>query len=91
LYIHYGCNGSTAIILPGIDHALQLACMTPLKRQPNGRIIDLIQWAGLILLIGFVYRHFGPDARTPITPAVIGVFGVAVFLLLGPTPLKFKE
>jgi hypothetical protein len=65
--------------------------MAPLKRQQTGRIIDLIQWAGLILLIGFIYRHFGPEARTPITPTVIGIFGVAVFLLLGPIPLKFKE
>ncbi len=65
--------------------------MAPLKPQQNGRIIDLIQWVGLILLICFTYRHFGPEARTPITPAVIGVFGAAVFLLLGPIPLKLKE
>jgi len=48
--------------------------MAPLKPQHHGRIIDLVQWMGLIVLIGFVYRHFGPEARTPITPAVIGVF-----------------
>jgi hypothetical protein len=65
--------------------------MTPIKRQQNGHIIDIIQWVGLVLLIGFTYRHFGPEARTPVTPAVIGVFGAAVFLLLGPIPLKFKE
>jgi hypothetical protein len=65
--------------------------MAPLKPQQNGRIIDLVQWVGLILLIAFTYRHFGPEVRTPITPAVIGIFGAAVFLLLGPIPLKFKE
>ena len=65
--------------------------MAPLKPQPTGRIIDIAQWMGLIFLIAFTYRHFGPQARTPITPAVIGVFGAAVFLLLGPIPLKFKE
>ena len=65
--------------------------MTPLKRQPNGHIIDIIQWVGLILLISYTYRHFGPEVRTPITPSVIGVFGAAVFLLLGPISLKFKE
>ncbi len=65
--------------------------MAPLKPQQTGRIVDMVQWMGLIVLIGFVYRHFGPEARTPITPAVIAIFGAAVFLLLGPLPLKFKE
>ena len=75
----------------GIVIAFMAIRMTPLKRQQNGRIIDIVQWVGLILLIGFIYRHFGPEARTPITPSVIGIFGAAVFLLLGPIPLKFKE
>jgi hypothetical protein len=65
--------------------------MIPIKRQQNGHLIDIIQWVGLILLVGFTYRHFGPEASTPITPTVIGIFGAAVFLLLGPIPLKFKE
>lgn len=65
--------------------------MAPLKPQQTGRIVDLVQWTGLILLMAFIYQHFGPEARTPITPSVIGVFGAAVFLLLGPLPLKFKE
>ncbi len=65
--------------------------MTPLKRQQNGHIIDIVQWVGLILLISFTHRHFGPEAHTPITPAVIGIFGAAVFLLLGPIPLRFRE
>ena len=65
--------------------------MTSFKRHQNGRIIDLIQWVGLALLIAFTYKHFGPEARTPVTPAMIGVFGVAVFLLLGPIPLKLKQ
>jgi hypothetical protein len=75
----------------GIVIALLNIRMIPLKRHQNGRIIDIIQWVGLILLIGFTHRHFGPEARTPITPSVIGIFGAAVFLLLGPIPLKFKE
>jgi hypothetical protein len=65
--------------------------MAPLKPQQNGRIVDIVQWMGLILLICFTYRHFGPEARTPITPTVIAIFGAAVFLLLGPIPLKFKQ
>jgi hypothetical protein len=65
--------------------------MAPLKPQKTGRIIDLIQWMGLIVLISFVYRHLGPEARTPISPAVIAIFSASVFLLLGPLPLKFKE
>jgi hypothetical protein len=65
--------------------------MAPLKPHHNGRLIDIVQWVGLILLIGFTYRHFGPEVRTPITPSVIGIFGAAVFLLLGPLPLKLKE
>jgi hypothetical protein len=65
--------------------------MTPLKRQQYGRLIDIVQWVGLILLIGFAYRHFGSEVRTPNTPSVIGLFGATVFLLLGPGPLKFKD
>lgn len=65
--------------------------MTSQPPKQTGRIVDIIQWMGLIALIGFTYRHFGPETRTPITPAVIGIFGAAVFLLLGPLPLKFKE
>jgi len=64
--------------------------MAPIKPQTN-RFVDLIQWVGLIALIAFVYRHFGPEVRTPISPAAIGIFGAAVFLLLGPIPLKFKH
>ena len=75
----------------GIINAFIQAHMAPLKRQQYGKIIDIVQWMGLIFLIGFIYRHFGPDARTPITPAVIGIFGAAVFLLLGPIPSKLKE
>ncbi len=77
--------------MAGIVNALMDINMTPIKRHQNGHVIDIIQWVGLILLIGFTYRHFGPEARTPITPTVIGIFGAAVFLLLGPIPLKFKE
>jgi hypothetical protein len=62
-----------------------------MKRHSNGHVVDIIQWVGLICLIAFTYKHFGPEARTPITPSVIGIFGAAVFLLLGPIPLKFKE
>jgi hypothetical protein len=65
--------------------------MTSFKRQQSGRTIDIVQWVGLTLLISFTYRHFGPEACTPITPAVIGIFGLAVFLLLGPISLKIKE
>jgi hypothetical protein len=65
--------------------------MAPLKPQQNGHMIDIIQLMGLILLIGFTYQHFGPEACTPITPSVIAIFGAAVFLLLGPISLKYKE
>jgi hypothetical protein len=62
-----------------------------LKPQQNGRFIESLQWMGLVLLIAFTYRHFGPEAQTPITPSVIAIFAVAVFMLIGPIPLKTKE
>jgi len=65
--------------------------MAPIKPQQSVRFIEIIQWTGLILLISFTYRHFGPEAHTPLTPGVLAIFGAAVFLLLGPIPLKFKE
>jgi hypothetical protein len=74
----------------GIVNAKNAHTMAPLKPQQNGRNIDLVQWMGLILLISFTYRHFGPEACTPITPSVIAIFGAAVVLLLGPLTLKFK-
>jgi len=64
--------------------------MAPLKPQHNGRIAEIAQWMGLILLICFTYRRFGPETCTPITPSAVAIFGAAVFLLLGPIPLKFK-
>jgi hypothetical protein len=45
---------------------------------------------GLLILISFVRRYFGPEAATPITPAVIAIFSVAVFVLLVPNPLKLR-
>jgi hypothetical protein len=65
--------------------------MSPLKTPNQSRLIDLIQWTGLLFVIGFTYRHFGPGATAPMSPAAIGVFGATVFLLLGPIPLKFKS
>ena len=77
--------------MAGIVNALMDINMTPIKRHQNGHVIDIIQWVGLILLIGFTYRHFGrkPARRSP-RPS-LAFLALAVFLLLGPIPLKFKE
>jgi hypothetical protein len=64
--------------------------MIPMKRhQVSG--LDLFRFAGLIVLIGFIYRHFGPGTHSPVTPSVIGVLAVGILMLMSPTILKMRQ
>lgn len=50
------------------------------KRQEWG--IEILQGGAFILLVGFVYRYFGPSATTPPTPEVFGLLTVCSILLV---------
>jgi hypothetical protein len=51
----------------------------------------LIQFTGLILLIGFIYRHFGPGTHPPGTSSVFIVVAAGSFVLMWLTSLKTPE
>jgi hypothetical protein len=51
----------------------------------------VIQAVGLVALIGFIYRHFGPQAQGPVTPSVVAVMATGVILLLWPMSLKTRH
>jgi hypothetical protein len=56
--------------------------MMPIRRHQIGAV-GVVQTTGLAALIVFIYRHFGPEAQGPVTPSVIAVVVVGVFLLIG--------
>jgi hypothetical protein len=58
-----------------------------MNRQPASGL-GIVQAMGLILLITFIYRHFGPEARSPVTPAIILIFSGGVFALIAPIALR---
>jgi hypothetical protein len=62
-----------------------------LERRHQIGASGVIQGAGLVVLIGFIYRHFGPGAPGPVTPAVMAILAAGVFLLLWPMSLKAKH
>jgi hypothetical protein len=64
--------------------------MTPLKRHPIGGP-DIVQFAGLLILIALIYKHFGPGVHAPVTLSVIFFFAIGLFLLAWPMSLKARE
>jgi hypothetical protein len=63
--------------------------MTPQRRHEAGGM-EVVQIIGLLILIGFIYRHFGPGAHSPVTPSVIAIFAAGLFLVVWPMLLKAK-
>jgi hypothetical protein len=61
-----------------------------MKRQPM-RGLDLFQVIGLIVLMGFISRHFGPGTHAPVTSSVIIVVVAGTFGLMWLTSLKARE
>jgi hypothetical protein len=51
----------------------------------------VIQATGLVALIAFIYRHFGPQAQGPVTASAVAVLVGGVFLLLWPMSLKTRH
>jgi len=51
----------------------------------------VIQGIGLLVLVGFIYRHFGPEAQGVVTPSAVAVLAAGVFLLLWPIRLSARH
>jgi hypothetical protein len=64
--------------------------MIPARRHQIG-VSDVVQFTGLMVLIGFIYRNFGPDAPGPVTPSAVAVLVAGVVLLLWPMRLKSRN
>jgi hypothetical protein len=64
--------------------------MTPLKRHQVGGP-EIVQFAGLLILIALIYKHFGPVVRTPVTLSALVIFAVGLFLLIWPMSLKARQ
>jgi len=64
--------------------------MTPQRRHQAGAM-EVVQFIGLVILIGFIYRHFGPGTHSPVTPSVIVIFATGLFLVGWPMLLKAKQ
>jgi hypothetical protein len=64
--------------------------MTPSKRHCGGAAA-VVQFIGLAILIGFIYRHFGPDASSTATPSVIAVLVAGMILVPWPISLKGRQ
>jgi hypothetical protein len=64
--------------------------MTPSKRHQMGAP-EIIQFVGLLILIGLDYKYFGRGDHIPLTLSAVIVFATGLFLLVWPMSLKPKE
>jgi hypothetical protein len=67
---------------------LKNIAMTSMNRHPASSGLGIVQAMGLILLITFIYRHFGPEAHARVTPAVVLILTGGVFALVAPMALR---
>jgi H+/Cl- antiporter ClcA len=64
--------------------------MTPSKRHQVGAP-EIIQFFGLLILIGMDYKYFGRTTHIPLTLSAVIVFATGLFLLIWPMTLKVKQ
>jgi len=73
--------------------ALYVLCcvgMTPLKRHQVGGP-EIVQFAGLVILIDMIYKYFGSGAPAHVTLSAVTFFAIGLFLLLWPMSLKTRQ
>jgi hypothetical protein len=63
--------------------------MTPLKRHQVGGP-EMVQFAGLLILIDMIYKYFGSGTQTHMTLSGFAVFAGGLFLLIWPMSLKTR-
>jgi hypothetical protein len=61
--------------------------MTPWKHHRIGAP-EIVESAGLVILIDMIYKYFGSGTHNPITPSAVTVFATGLFLLIWPMSLK---
>jgi hypothetical protein len=64
--------------------------MTPLKRHQVGAP-DIVQFAGLLILIDVICKHFGPGLHTHMTLSGLALLAAGLFLLIWPMSLKARQ
>jgi hypothetical protein len=64
--------------------------MTPSKRHQVGGP-EIVQLAGLLMLIDVIYKYFGAGANIPVTLSAMAVFAAGLFLFVWPMSLKARE
>src|SRR5271170_1159529 len=66
-----------------------LAGMTPLKRHQVGGP-EIVQCAGLVILIDMIYKYFGSGVQAHMTPSAFAFFAAGLFLLVWPMAMKTR-
>jgi hypothetical protein len=64
--------------------------MTPSKRHQVGGP-EIVQFAGLMILIDMIYKYFGSSVQAHVTPSAVAFFVTGLFLLLWPMSLKARQ
>jgi hypothetical protein len=64
--------------------------MIPARRHQI-EALAVIQVTGLMVLIGFIYRNFGPEAAGPVRPLTVAILVGGMLLLLWPMSLKSRH
>jgi hypothetical protein len=64
--------------------------MTPFKRHQVGAP-EMVQFAGLLIFIVVISKHFGPGAHIHMTLSAIAFLAVGLFLLIWPMSLKARQ
>ncbi len=62
-----------------------------LERRHQIGVSGVIQATGLVALIGFIYRHFGPGAQGPVTSSAVAILVAGVFLLFWSMSLRARR
>ena len=64
--------------------------MTPFNRHQVGAP-EIVQFAGLLIVIVVICKHFGPGLRGHMTLSTIAFLAAGLFLLIWPMSLKARQ
>jgi hypothetical protein len=69
---------------------LTKTAMTPFKRHQVGAP-EIVQFAGLLILIVVICKHFGPGLHAHLTQPAITFLAIGLFLMIWPMSLKARQ
>jgi len=64
--------------------------MTPIKRHHVGGP-EIVQFAGLLILIGVIAKQFGPGVHVHLTLSTVSLLAAGIFLWIWPMSLKARQ